>query len=183
MQKILINSSIRNITISGRVASGSTTLSRALAEKIGWKLWNGGEIYRQYAKENKIPLEKTNLSSDKYHLELDMYIKEKLKKENQIIMESWLSGFDAKGIDGIFKIFTSCSNDAVRIERLINREKMTVEEAKNHIKTREEENLQKWERLYHTRDIWNPALYDLVIDTYKYGPVETLNIAIKALAG
>lgn len=171
----------RNITISGRVASGATTLSKKLAQKLGWELINGGELYREYARKNGIPLEQTDLSEDKYHLELDQFIKDKLKNESHLIIESWLSGFDAQEIDGVFKIFVVCSEDNVRIDRLVNREKMTIEEAKNHLKTREEENLKKWERLYGTRDIWNPKLYDLIIDTYKNGPEETLELALKAI--
>ncbi len=171
----------KNVTISGRVASGATTLSKALADKIGWKLVNGGEIYREYAKKNGIPLERTGLSSDKYHLELDEFIKNKLRSENHLIIESWLSGFDAQGIDGVFKIFVVCSDDSVRIDRIVNRDQLTIEEAKAHLKTREEENLIKWERLYHTSDFWNPKLYDLIIDTYQNGPSETLYLAAKAI--
>lgn len=171
----------KNITISGRVASGATTLSKALAVKLGWKLINGGEIYRQYAQKNGIPLELTNLSKDKYHLELDEFIKNKLKKEQQLIIESWLSGFDAQGISGVFKIYVICPEDSVRIDRLVNREKMTIEEAKMHLKTREEENLKKWEKLYRTRDIWNPKLYDFVVDTYTNGPNETLDLVLKEI--
>lgn len=172
---------VRNITVSGRVASGATTLSKALAQKLGWKLINGGELYRDYARKNGIPLEKTDLSEDKYHLELDQFIKDKLKNETQLIIESWLSGFDAQGIGGVYKIFVVCSEDSVRVDRLVNREKMTIEEAKNHLKTREEENLRKWEKLYGTRDIWNPKLYDLIIDTYTNGPQQTLDLALKAI--
>lgn len=171
----------RNITISGRAASGATTLSKALAQKLGWQLINGGEIYRQYALKNGIPLAETHKSADEYHLQLDNFIKEKLKTEQNLIIESWLSGFDAQGINGVFKIFIICSDDSVRVDRLVNRDKMTIEEAKQHLKIREEENLNKWEKLYHTRDFWNPALYDLVIDTYKNGPTETLEIALKAI--
>ena len=58
---------------------------------------------------------------------------------------------------------------------------MTIEEAKFHLKTREEENIIKWEKLYHTRDYWNPQNYDLVIDTYTNGPTEPLNLTLKAL--
>ena len=98
-----------------------------------------------------------------------------------MIIESWLSGFDAQGIGGVYKIFVVCSEDSVRVDRLVNREKMTIEEAKNHLKTREEENLRKWEKLYGTRDIWNPKLYDLIIDTYTNGPQQTLDLALKAI--
>lgn len=181
MKLPLFSSKWRNITISGRVASGATTLSRALAQKLGWKLINGGELYREYAKKNGIPLEETNLSSDEYHLKLDNFIKEKLKNEKQLIIESWLSGFDAQGIPDVFKVFVTCSDDSIRIDRIVNRDKMTIEEAKAHLKTREEENLAKWEKLYHTRDFWNPNLYDLVINTYTSGPDETLELVLQAI--
>ena len=171
----------RNITISGRVASGATTLSRHLTEATGWQLINGGEMYRLYAKEHGIPLEKTTLSSDAYHLELDELIKDKLLTESHLIIESWLSGFDAQGIAGVFKIFVTCPVDAVRVDRLVNREHITVEQAKRHLKTREDENLKKWETLYKTRNIWSPSLYDLVIDTYTNGPTEALNLALEAI--
>lgn len=181
MEALFSSSKWRNITISGRVASGATTLSCSLAQKLSWSLINGGELYRIYAKEKGILLENTTASSDRYHLELDNFIKEKLKKENNLIIESWLSGFDAQGIKGIFKIFVTCSDDGIRIDRLVNRDKMTIEEAKKHLKTREEENLKKWERLYQTRDFWNPNLYDLVINTYTNGPTETLNLVLQAI--
>lgn len=179
--KLFTSPKWRNITISGRAANGATTLSRTLAVKLNWRLINGGEMYRKYAKEKGIPLENTTSSTDHYHLQLDNFIKEKLKKETHLIVESWLAGFDAQGIPGVFKIFVTCSDESVRIDRLVNRDKMAVEEAKKHLKTREEENLKKWGGLYHTTDFWNPKFYDLTIDTYTNGPQETLEIALAAL--
>lgn len=181
MIKPYIFSTWKNITISGRAASGATTLSRALADKLGWKLINGGELVREHMKSKNIPLEMTSKTADDFHIELDDLIKEKLRNESYLIIESWLSGFDAQGIDGVFKIFVDCPNDSVRVDRLVNRDKMTIDEAKRHLKIREEENIKKWEKLYHTRDFWNPKLYDLVIDTYTNGPAETLQIALEAL--
>lgn len=169
------------ITVSGRVASGATTLSKALRETLGWKLINGGEVYREYVKKKGLPLEQTGLISDEYHRELDRFIREKLEKEKHLIVESWLAGFDAQKLNGVYKIFVTCHVDNVRVDRLVNRENMSVEEAKHHLKTREEENLKKWEKLYHTRDIWNPKLYDLTIDTYTHGPFEALHIVLQAL--
>ncbi len=172
---------VRNITVSGRAASGATTLSKALGEKLGWQVINGGEIYRKYARKNGIPLEQTGQSADEYHLQLDNFIKEKLKQEKNLIIESWLSGFDAQNIDGIFKIFVVCSDDLLRAKRIVERDKMTIEEAKIHLKTREEENLKKWDKLYHSREFWNPKIYNIVIDTFKTNPSETLHLALTAL--
>lgn len=181
MEKPFVTPKYRNITISGRAACGATTLSRYLSEKLGWTLINPGEIYRQYARDNHIPLEQTSQSSDSYHLNLDNMVKDKLKNGTNQIIEGWLSGFDAQEIPGVFKIFVNCSDLGVRIDRLVNRDKLTIEEAKTHLITREEENLAKWEKLYHTRDFWNPTLYNLVIDTYKNGPTETLNLVLQAI--
>lgn len=181
MEKAFVSNKFRNITISGRAACGATTLSKSISQKLNWKLINAGEIVREYMKKNDIPLELTGQTSDQYHLELDNFIREKLTKENNLIIESWLSGFDAQSIQSVFKIFVTCSDMAVRIDRIMNRDGLTLEQAKEHIKIREEENLKKWEPLYHTRDFWNPSVYDLVIDTYKLGPQETLEVALQAI--
>lgn len=181
MKRSPVSLPFRIITVSGRVASGATTLSHSLAEALNWELWNGGEIYRQYARNNHIPLERTDLSTDDYHLKLDKYIKDRLIKEKNLIMESWLSGYNARGIEGVYKIFVNCSVDSVRVDRLVNREKITIDEAKAHLKKREEENLSKWHRLYKENDFWNTKYYDLIIDTYQNGPTETLEIVLKAL--
>ena len=181
MKNPFFSPKFRNITISGRAACGATTLSKALVDKLNWTLINAGELVRVYMKEKGIPLEFTGKTPDRYHRRLDNFIKEKLIKENSLIAESWLSGFDAAGISGVFKIFVTCSDMAVRIDRVMNRDGLTLEQAKEHIKVREEENLKKWETLYHTRDFWNPKLYDLVIDTYKLGPKETLEMALRAI--
>lgn len=181
MEKLFSSPNFRNITVSGKAGNGATTLSKALSEKLGWELINAGELVRIYMKEKAVSLELTSKTLDKYHLDLDNFIKEKLKTENQLVIESWLSGFDAQNIPGIFKIFVDCSNDAIRIDRLMNRDKMTIRQAKEHLKTREEENIRKWGKLYHTRDFWNPKLYDLVIDTYRHGPSETLELTLKAI--
>lgn len=181
MEKKPYNLNFRAITVSGRVASGATTLSIGISKTLNWRLWNGGEIYRQYAKEQGIPLERTDLSSDEYHIKLDNYIREKLKTEEQLIMESWLSGYDARGIKGVFKIFVDCSDDALRIDRLVNREKMTIEAAKEHLKRREDENIKKWTRLYKNNNFWKKEYYDFIVDTYHFGPTETLKAALYAI--
>lgn len=181
MGKFFKSSKFHNITVSGRAAAGATTLATSLAGKLSWRLFKGGELVREYVKDNRIPLENTSQTSDKFHLELDNLIKEKLKKEKWQIIESWLAGFDAYGIPHVFKIFVTCSDDRVRIDRLMNRDKMTLEQAKEHLKRREEENIAKWEKLYKTRDFWNPHLYDLVINTYAFGPTETLEVVLQAI--
>lgn len=181
---------IRNITISGKVACGTTTLFHklnAVLEPKGWKFFSGGEFMRQYAvKNNLFPKDSKNhhaatIYPDEFDKEVDAMIRKRLREESKLLIESDLAGFNAAGIDGVFKILLECSMDAVRIDRLVNRDKITVNEAKEHLLQREAENVKKWRRLYKDKNFWDPKYYDLVIDTYKNGPTETLNLALKAI--
>ncbi|MBI1869550.1 cytidylate kinase family protein, partial [Candidatus Gottesmanbacteria bacterium] len=100
---------------------------------------------------------------------------------NKVIYEAWLAGFVAQDIAGILKLLLICSNDAVRIDRVMNRDEVTADEAKRFIRTREDENIVKWHKIYGKHDFWNPKYYDLVIDTYSKGAMETLGVVLDKL--
>lgn len=178
-----------NITISGRVASGATTLYNNLKKPLaplGWKFFSGGEYMREYAVQNKL-FPKNNRAhhaasvySDDFDRLIDGLMKKRLTEESHLVIEADLAGFNAKDIPKVFKILLEC-DDALRIDRLVNRDQITVEEAKQHLREREEENIKKWKRLYGDYNFWDPKFYDLVIDTYKNGPTETLNLALEAI--
>jgi len=197
----------QNITISGLPGCGSTTLLNGLKEELqfdGWKGFSGGEFMREYAKEKGLFDEKSKHHHDARHYEddfdrqVDMGMREKLQSETNWILESWLSGFMAQQVPGTLKVLMICSDDAVRIDRVVNRDGVTVEEAKKNMSDRYQANLTKWQRLYDQQwrewvvetgslsaedpiDFWRPELYDLVLDTYKQGKKETLEIVLNAI--
>ncbi len=170
----------RNITISGLVCTGTTTLSKLLAEKLGWERHSSGEMFREYCERHNLPIEQTSLRPDSVTLEIDGMVKKKLQEEKNLIMEGWLTGFLARTISDVFKILLVCS-PALRIDRLVNRDTMTVEQAKEHLEVREQENFKKWQRIYKTDDFWDPQHYDLTIDTYANSKEETLQKTLEAL--
>jgi len=141
---------------------------------------------REYAvKNNLFPKESrqhhaATVYSDDFDREVDSLMRKKLIQELHLVVEADLAGFNAQGIEGVFKILLIC-DDALRIDRLVNRDNITIEEAKQHLKIREEENTKKWQRLYGEHDFWDPKLYDLVIDTYAHGPNETLEIVLEKI--
>ena len=196
--------STRNITISGLPGGGSTTLMKLLQPTIGWQCYSGGEFMRAYA------IEKGYFSSvsdvhhdasvypDDFDRQVDYAVREKLAHESNYIFEAWLSGFLAQRIPDVLKILVICSEDSVRIDRVVNRDGISVAEAKKHIIERETKNRAKWQAMYANEwrqwvvepgtlpadaeiDFWNPKLYDLVIDTYRYSREETLNVVLDAL--
>lgn len=166
----------KNITVSGKVAVGTTTLAKNLSKTIGWKHINAGFIQREYDRKNAIHENRQGAASrsDEHEKEIDAMTKNMLTNKTGLIYEAWLSGFMAKGISHVYKILVICSDEAIRIDRVVNRENISVDDAKHWMKQREEENLFKWKKLYGDYDFWDPKYYNLVIDTYSSGRLETM---------
>ncbi len=170
----------RNISISGLICTGTTTLSKLLSEKLGWPRSSTGEMFREYCRIHNLPLEQTSLRPDSVTLEIDGMVKAKFEKEKNLIMEGWLTGFLAREIKDVFKILLIC-DDALRIDRLVNRDGLAVDWAQQEIEVRERENLKKWSRIYGVSDFWNSKYYNLTIDTYENSKEEALNKVLEGL--
>ncbi len=173
----------KNITVSGKVAVGTTTLSRNLQLLLGWKHINAGFIQREYDRTHNIHenMQGAASRSDEHEKSIEEMTKKMLTEQEHLIYEAWLSGFVAKEIGGVLKVLVYCSHDEVRIDRVMNRENVSIEEAKKWIKQREEENVAKWKKLYGDYNFWDPKYYDLVIDTYGCGPMETVGKVLDKL--
>lgn len=197
----------KNVTISGLPGCGSTTLLKGLKDALkfeGWKGFSGGEFMREYAKEKGLFNEEEGHHHDSRHYEddfdrqVDLGMREKLQTEQHWILESWLSGFMGQQVDDVLKILMICSDDAVRVDRIVNRDGVHVVEAKKNIQDRYNQNLTKWARMYSQEwqewvvkpgtvdakaeiDFWRPDLYDLVIDTYTLNKEESLQTALDAI--
>lgn len=183
---------IRMITISGRIASGSTTLGHKLAGILGWRHVEGGEVFWEAIRTKMGLSEKdTNLRPDKDDEDFDASLKKILENGENLILETKLAGFNAKNIPGVFKIAVVCGDEngndktEIRIDRLINREKISIEQAKEEVVDREENDLEKWRRLYANNDpswvYWDKKYYDLVINTYSHNQDETLRLALEKI--
>lgn len=183
---------IQNITVSGRIGSGTTTLAVGLSKTLGWELLEGGALFEKIHQELKLNNElEVNARPDSFDLEYEERIKKILKEEQHKIIQSHLAGFDVQGTEGVFKILIICEDEEgndkpeVRIDRLVNRRGISVEEAKEEVIVREARNLEKWRRLYAGGDknwvYWDKKYYDLVINTYNHNQEETLKLALEAL--
>ena len=182
---------IRNITVSGRIGTGKTTLAEHLGRVLGWEVLDGGKIFRQAAIDAKHHIKETSKRPDSLDLEYEEKVKKILKKENCHIIQSHLAGFDAQGIEGIFKILVICKNEkgkdktSVRIDRLMNRDSLSLKDAKDEVIEREEQNLEKFRRLYAKNDknwvYWDEKYYDLIVNTYSLNQKEALNFVLSKI--
>lgn len=201
----VVKTKYSNISVSGLPGAGSTTLGKHLAEKLGFKYYSGGDFMRQYAIEKGYfdPKQTIHHSAtvypDDFDRQVDYGVREKMTKSAGCVYESWLSGFLAQQVAGTFKILVYCSDDSVRVDRIANRDDVSIAEAKEHIFTREDTNLKKWIKMYgeEWREwvvkpktiqagepiyFWRSELYDLAIDTYKLGKEETIELALQRIA-
>ncbi len=179
-----------SIAISGRPGAGRSTLLKNLRphlEPLKWEFFSGGDWARQFA----IKSGKHDPNDPKHHMatdygddidhQIDVAMRERIGDPNvHMAIESWIAGWNARGIPHVLKVLLMC-DDALRIDRIVNRDNISVEDAKNHMRLRETENINKWKRLYNTTDFWDPKHYDLIINTYSHGPQETLNLVLQAL--
>ena len=182
---------VQNITISGRIATGATTLAQHLANTIGWEFLNGGDIFRQFTQEKGLDIVSTLTRPDQFDIEYEEKIKKLLKEKSHQIIQSHLAGFDAQGLPGVFKILVLCEDENgedkvdIRIDRLVNRDGKKVEDAKVEIFERERQNLEKWRKLYAENDpdwyYWDKKYYDLVVNTYSHNPDESVQIVLQTI--
>ncbi len=178
---------IRIITVSGRIATGASTLVHHLSERLQWKFLDGGKLFRAHTKDHGF----AEFRSDEFDLSYEERVKKILKTESHQIVQSHLAGFDAQGIPEVFKILLLCEDENeedktdIRIDRLANRDDIAVETAKHEVLERERQNLEKWRRLYANNDpkwvYWNKEYYDLVINTYTHNQEESLALVVDAL--
>lgn len=197
----------RNITISGLPGCGSTTLLNHLREELkfqGWKGFSGGEFMREYAKEKGLFKEEHGVHHDSRHYEddfdrqVDMGMRQKLSEETNWVIESWLAGFLGQQVPGVLKVLMICSDEAVRVDRVVNRDNISPELAISNMKERYDANLAKWSRMYAAEwrewvvkpgtvkasdpiDFWRPDLYDIVIDTYSTNQQASLEQVLNAI--
>ncbi len=171
-----------NISISGGVAVGTTTLMdnlRPYLEPYGWQFSSTGNFVREYTKENILPL--ATLVSEDFDRQIEKKVYDKLSGEKRWVIEGWLAGFVARDLKQTLRVFLYCSEDSVRVDRLANRDRLTVGEAIQFVKLREEKNIKKWKKIYGNYNFFDKKYYHLVIDTYSSGQHETVGKVLDAL--
>lgn len=180
---------IRIIAISGRIGAGSTSLGKNLVGKLGWDHLSGGEIFwKARHSAQGLDASQTHLRPDQEDILFDQELKRIFREDNHIVVESKLAGFMAQGVKRVFKILVICENKhgqdqpQIRVDRLLNREGISSNQARHEVIEREKNDLEKWSRLYADGDkswtYYDPSYFDLIINTYDHNQEEALELAL-----
>lgn len=170
----------KNIAISGRIAVGSSSLAKALSLRLGWKLRDASQIFRDISMHSGFDLEK---DPQKYGEEIDRAVdketRETLKSE-QAVVASKLAGFLSRDIDESFRILVSCPIEE-RISRYAKDRGYSLTKSGHLIDSREKSDQEKWENLYGKHDFFDPKIFHLVIDSGKLRIEKEVDLVLRHL--
>jgi len=169
------------ITVSGPAGSGKTTLAASLAEHLGYEHVSGGDIFRDIAAERDMtPLELNHLAEedDQIDLDLDHRLRSIARERDDVVLESRLAGWMA-GEFADFRLWLDAPLE-VRAARVADREKKSVDQARTETEKRAESEALRYEE-YYGIDITDLSIYDLVVNTARWGPDGVLSLAVGAI--
>lgn len=172
------------ITIWGKAWSWKWTVSKILAEKLGYEIISIWDMKRKLAKEMWLNIHEFNLLWEKPEnaKEFDLKYEEfqkGLDLNSNIILDSRL-GFFAQ--PNAFKILLDVSEE-IAWERIYKAERDTdkqesLQAAIEEVHNRNKADFERYTKLYNI-DLRDQQNYDLVIDTWDKTPQEVANIILE----
>jgi len=164
------------ITVSGNSGSGKSLGAKSIAKVFNLKHVKAGEILRELAKMKKISVVKM---SEIREPEIDYKMDKrslKLAMEGNVVLDARLSGWVAGNWADV-KIFYECSLD-VKAKRVAKRDNISVEEALERLKKRDEQDHEKYQKLYSV-DSFDKSIYDIIINNEKLSLEEAKTVPVK----
>jgi cytidylate kinase len=175
---------ILKVSISGHPGSGTTTLVNSICKLMSWTTVNGGDIFRNQAKDRGISLAEFSeicRSDESIDRMLDAMLIEYMEAEDgPEIVESRLAGWWAyrQNISCV-RIWLEVS-DEERAHRVSSREGLSMEEALSANKKRLLVDRQRYESMYGIRPS-DATPYTHTIDATTLSKEEVLKVALKIL--
>jgi len=167
------------ITISGPPGSGTTTVSRRVAEALGLERVPGGEVFRQMAAEAGRSLAEFGAYAQD-HPEIDLELDRRLEaraREGDCVIESRLAGWLATRADlTAVRVWIGC-DEAVRAQRVAQREGTTPDQAAADNAERAALEHARYRAVYDI-DLSDQSIYDLVLDSTRAAPGELAEVII-----
>ena len=163
-----------SVVISGSAADGKTTLAHALAKEFGFKLYNGGDILKDIARQQGYVISGNDwwdsdeaigfMKERKKNPVFDKQVDEKLiniaKKGSVIITSHTLPWLATEAIT-----FWLSASPERRSERMSQRDKIKVTDALRIVKMRDRENKKIYKKIYGSDFGDSLEVFDFMINT------------------
>jgi cytidylate kinase len=171
------------VTVSGPAGSGKSTTAADLAAALDVEHVSGGDIFRTLAAERGYsPVEFNERAEDDPQIDrdLDRRLREMALERDDLVLESRLAGWLA-GEEADFRIWLDAPIE-VRAARVADREDKRIELAREETERREESEARRY-RDYYGIDVDDRSIYDVVLNTARWGPETVRTVLTTALSG
>ena len=172
------------IAISGLAGSGTSTLAKMIAKKLGIKYFSPGEYFKSHSRgknetERVMDVFKSGKGVDKdFHKKIDE-IQINLAKRGDIVICGKLSILMLNDIAD-YKIWIDCSLEE-RARRTAKRDGISFENALKALKERERLQLREWKKDYGINYTSQKKMADLVINNTNLNEKQVLDLVMKAI--
>jgi cytidylate kinase len=169
-----------SIVISGWPAVGKTTIASSLAAEFKLKMYNGGDILKMLAAEEKGYSKATErddwwdteeakkfMSDRRLDPSFDRKVDEKLlaiASDGGAVMTSYTIPWLARSADSLIKFWLKGSAEN-RAHRMAKRDKMSLEQARKIVGLRDEENTRIYKQLYGYSFGQDLEVFDYMLNT------------------
>ena len=171
---ILKNKQDISVVISGSAAVGKTTLAHALAKEFGFKLYNGGDILKEIARQQgysvtgndwwdsneAVGFMKERKKNSMYDRQVDEKLTNIAKKGNVIITSHTLPWLTPEPIT-----FWLSASPQKRSERMSKRDKISIKKALRIVRMRDKENKKIYKKIYGAKFGDGLEVFDFMINT------------------
>jgi cytidylate kinase len=169
------------VTVSGPAGSGKSTTAADLAAALGIEHVSGGDIFRTLAAERGYsPVEFNERAEEDPQIDrdLDRRLRQMALERDDLLLESRLAGWLAGG-EADFRIWLDAPIE-VRAARVADREGKRIELAREETERREESEARRY-RDYYGIDVDDRSIYDVVLNTARWGPGTVRTVLTTAL--
>jgi cytidylate kinase len=168
------------ITVSGPPGSGVTTLCEGLAEAMDCGFISGGEVFRELADERDMSLSQF-IAKASENEDIDRAVDRRLRTiaekwgaaNKAFVLESRLAGWLA-GNRADLRFWLDAPEE-IRVDRTSDREEIGAE-----MRVRDVIDVKRYES-YYGIDLSDRSIYDLCINTARWTPENTLDLALTAI--
>ncbi len=165
------------ITVSGLPGSGTTSLSRYLAEQHGFSMISAGEVFRQLAKEHNMALAEFGRLAEadpSFDRMIDARQKEIAESCDNIIVEGRLSGWMVEHADLRIWLYAPIG---CRIKRIAFRDQTSDEKTAEELTLEREKCEAARYRSYYHIDIGDLSIYHIILNS-EHWSVEGLGAVV-----
>lgn len=169
------------LTVSGPPGSGKSTTAAALAAAFDLEHISGGDIFRQLAAErdmSAVEFNKLAEEDDQIDRDLDRRLRSIAVERDGVLLESRLAGWLA-GDEADLRFWLDAPVN-VRADRIADREDKSAEIAREETVTREQSEAHRYAE-YYDIDITDLSIYDIALNTARWGPEEVTAICTAAV--